>query len=43
MSYMHRILHLYLIKEAKKIAFIKGFIVGVGVMLLIFILIFGEV
>lgn len=29
MSYMNRVLHLYLVKEAKRIAFIKGMIVGV--------------
>lgn len=43
MSYMHKILHLYIMKEAKKIAFIRGFIVGIGVMILIYVLIFLEV
>ena len=42
MSYLSKVLHLAILKRQTQLAFIKGIIVGVGIMLLIFILINGD-
>jgi len=39
MSYLSKALHLAIVKQQTRLAFIRGFIVGVGFMLLVFILI----
>lgn len=43
MSYLTKVLHLAIIKQEKKIAFIQGLIIGIGIMLLITILTFGYI
>lgn len=42
MTHIHHIVHRTIVKQERRLAFAKGFIVGLGFMLLVFILIYGE-
>jgi hypothetical protein len=42
MSHLSKALYLFRRRHELRLAFIRGFIVGVGTMLLIFILIYGD-